>query len=66
MNITVNGETHDVPENSTLADLLKSLRINRQHVAVEVNAQLVAREQHEQHRLLPDDALEIVTLVGGG
>lgn len=64
--ITVNGQARQVPEGLTVAALLAELEITVRHVAVEVNAQLVPRGQHPQHRLQRGDRLEVVTLVGGG
>ena len=66
MRITVNGEPRDVPEGTTLASLMASLDVPRQPVAVEVNRELVPRSQQGARRLAEGDAVEIVTLVGGG
>jgi sulfur carrier protein len=64
--ITVNGEVREAPEGETLASLLAALSVPRQPVAVEVNRELVPRSQHGVRRLAEGDAVEIVTLVGGG
>lgn len=64
--IRINGESREVAEGLTLAGLLDLLQLRRPQVAVEVNRELVPREQHEQCRLSAGDQLEIVTLVGGG
>jgi len=64
--ITVNGQSCRVAEGTTVADLLEQLGLARKFVAVEVNLQLVPRQQHGEHRLAPGDRLELVTLVGGG
>jgi thiamine biosynthesis protein ThiS len=64
--ITVNGQATEVPQGTSLGDLLRQLQINRQHVAVERNADLVPREHHDACVLSDGDQLEIVTLVGGG
>ena len=61
-----NDETSEVPEETTIAQLLEQLQLVSQHVAVEVNYQLVPRSEHKQHTLQDGDRLEIVTLVGGG
>ena len=53
-------------ENTTVAELLDSLNLPRQRVAVEVNLRLVPRELHAEHLLREGDQLEVVTLVGGG
>ena len=64
--ITVNGEAREVSEGATVASLLVSLSAPGQPVAVEVNRELVPRSQHGARRLAEGDAVEIVTLVGGG
>jgi len=66
LQIVVNGEARDVPENTSIADLLEALSVSPRGVAVEVNLQLVPRQQHAQHLLAAGDQIEVVTLVGGG
>jgi sulfur carrier protein len=66
MVITVNGQSRDVAEKLSVADLLDTLNLTGKPVAVEVNLQLVPRQQHAGHQLAEGDCLEIVTLVGGG
>jgi sulfur carrier protein len=64
--VWVNGEVREVPEGTTLAALLELLRISGPGVAVEVNAEVIRRARHAEHRLNPQDRVEIVTFVGGG
>jgi sulfur carrier protein len=64
--LTVNGEAREVPDGSTVAQLLASLQVTVGRVAVEVNTAVVRRAQHEQHQLAEGDQVEIVTFVGGG
>jgi len=64
--ITVNGQSRQVPEGTTLAALLEQLGLAGKPLAVEVNLQLIPRQQHVQHLLKAGDRVEIVTLVGGG
>ena len=66
MKISLNGEPHSAPDNSTLADLLCELQIPSQEVAVEVNLELIPRADHGLHSLLEADQDEVVRLVGGG
>lgn len=66
MQIFVNGQTRDVPDRISVAELLGQLEMEARHVAVEVNLELVPRAGHAEHRLADGDRLEIVTLVGGG
>lgn len=64
--ITVNGQSRQVPDGTTLAALLEQLGLAGKPLAVEVNLQLIPRQQHSQHLLKAGDRVEIVTLVGGG
>ena len=66
MTITLNGERRELPDGLTVADLLGRLELRPEHVAVEVNRDLLPRARHAATRLADGDALEVVTLVGGG
>jgi len=71
MNLTLNGEAYDLAheaggESPTVADLVRALGYEKQAVAVEVNKQLVPKREHPNTRLNEGDAVEVVTLVGGG
>lgn len=65
MKLTVNGDAQDVPENFTVSSLLSHLGLNGP-VAVERNAQVIPRAQHQGERLEANDVIEIVHFVGGG
>ena len=64
--ITVNSEPRDVSAGTTVAALVEALGVPRQATAVEINRELVPRSQHAARPLAEGDAVEIVTLVGGG
>src|SRR4051812_8939451 len=64
--VTVNGQSETLPAGTTVAELLERLKMRARYVAVERNANLVPRGQHDSCRLESGDQLEIVTLVGGG
>jgi thiamine biosynthesis protein ThiS len=66
MQIIVNGQARQIDQNTTVADLLNQLGLGGKPVAVEVNLELVPKQNHAQHLLAEADRLEIVTLVGGG
>ncbi len=66
MKIILNGEPRDVTIGTTVADLLAELRLPAKHVAVEMNLDLVPRDDHGRRVLKENDRLEVVTLVGGG
>jgi thiazole synthase len=64
--ITLNSEPRTFPGPLTVADLLRILGRDAGKLAVEVNRTVVPRTEHERTRLKDGDAVEIVTLVGGG
>ena len=64
--ITINAEPRTYPDPLTIADLLALLRRNPETLAVEVNQRVIPRAEHPQTLLHDGDAVEIVTLVGGG
>lgn len=64
--ISLNGNPTEIHGSESLTSLLTRLELQQRPVAVEVNGELIPREHHEQHRLMEGDAVEIVTLVGGG
>ena len=66
MRVQVNGQWQELPEQTTVADLLESLSLPARRVAVEMNREILPRAQYAETRLGENDALEIVTLVGGG
>jgi thiamine biosynthesis protein ThiS len=64
--VCINGNSEDVRDGLTVAELLQQLEMNPLRLAVERNCELVPRTEHAACRLEPGDRLEIVTLVGGG
>jgi len=66
MEIIVNGEPREVPDNITAAGLLESMGMAGQRVAMEVNLEIVPRSTFADHRLQPGDRIEIVRAIGGG
>ncbi len=66
MQVTLNGETREVPDGTTVAGLLVHLGVKAERVAVEVNETVVTRAEHASRVLQAGDAVEIVAFVGGG
>jgi len=66
MKILCNGEPLEAPTGWTIADLLQSLELSSDRVAVEVNLDLVPRGKHAEAVLNEGDQIEVVTLRGGG
>lgn len=66
MKIMVNGEEKELPDNSTVMQLLTLLKLNNDVVAVERNEVIVPRKEHSQTTLNAGDQIEVVHFVGGG
>ena len=67
MNVMVNGTPSDVPELTTVTNLVKKLgRDQGRGVAVAVNGEVVARGRWDQTTLSEDDRVEVLTAIGGG
>jgi sulfur carrier protein len=66
MRIVVNGEDRDVPQGTSVRQLIEQLTPKGAACAAEVNRELVPRREQEGRTLREGDRVEIVTLVGGG
>jgi sulfur carrier protein len=66
MQLLVNGEEKSYPELASLAHLIDELGMKGDRVAVELNREIVPRDQWSNTRLHNGDRLEIVHFVGGG
>jgi thiamine biosynthesis protein ThiS len=66
MKLQINGNSREFPGPLSLQDLFPQLGIKPDRVAVELNRNLVPREQWDQTTLSDGDRLEIVHFVGGG
>jgi len=64
--IQINGEARDVANQSTLEDLVRELSLQPQRIAIELNHNVVRRNEWSETVLNGDDRVEIVHFVGGG
>jgi sulfur carrier protein len=66
MQIVLNGKQHETATDTSISSLIEELGLADQACAVEVNKKLVTKANHQTHTLNEGDAVELVTLVGGG
>ncbi len=66
MTLTINGESRQFENVSTLASLIEALGLKGDRVAVELNRNIVSRRDWPATSLKDGDKLEIVHFVGGG
>ena len=66
LRITLNGESYDLDEPLSVADLLVRLSIDPRRVAVEHNLVILRRPLFGETQIQEGDRVEIVNFVGGG
>lgn len=66
MRIQLNGESYELTEGASVADLLEQLALTGRRVAVELNLEIVPRSAHASTLLKTGDNLEVVHAIGGG
>ena len=66
MKIRLNGESRDLPDGCTAAQLVAEMGLQGRRLAMEVNREIVPRSEYAQHVLHDGDQVEIVHAIGGG
>lgn len=66
MEIRLNGKAREVADAITVRGLLDELKLQPLRVAVQVNMDIVKREQYEKVALQPGDTVEVLTFMSGG
>ncbi|HQU84006.1 MAG TPA: sulfur carrier protein ThiS [Pyrinomonadaceae bacterium] len=66
MQITLNGEKREFGEAQTIGELVQTLQLSDQRIAVELNKEIVRKKDWETTALNDADKIEIVHFVGGG
>ena len=66
MRITINGESRDVIDEPSLQELVASLTLPGERLAIELNREVVRRAEWSRTKLQEGDRVEIVHFVGGG
>jgi thiamine biosynthesis protein ThiS len=66
ISILVNGEAHTVRAGETILDLLRTLEIDPERVAIELDRRIIKQPRWGETELREGAAVEIVQFVGGG
>jgi sulfur carrier protein len=66
VNVIANGTPTDVPDGSTLTDLLQALGLRARWVVAERNGEAVQRSEMADIVLVDGDRIEVVRAVAGG
>ncbi|MEH6824294.1 MAG: sulfur carrier protein ThiS [Motiliproteus sp.] len=66
MDIELNGDSHQVAAETSVALLLQQLGLADKRVAVEYNLDILPKSQHPSTAIKAGDRIEIVHAIGGG
>jgi thiamine biosynthesis protein ThiS len=66
MIVTLNGKEKEFAAPLTVRELLEALDLDSTRVAVELNLEILPRDQFSEKLLKEGDRLEVVQFVGGG
>ena len=66
MRVYVNGESRELSAGASLSELITQLELPATRIAVELNREVVRRNDWSGTMLNEDDRVEIVHFVGGG
>jgi len=66
MNISVNGTARHFPKPLNIEQLIGKLKLSSAHVVIELNNEILSKDQFSSRFLKENDRLEIVQFVGGG
>ena len=66
MEILLNGVAHPLQDASSVAELVASLNLTQQSIAVAVNRHVITRQNWANCLLQPGDQVDVVRAIGGG
>jgi thiamine biosynthesis protein ThiS len=64
--IILNGKPHNIKEKTNIISLLETLSLSEKKVAIEINEEVVSRDNYIKKILSAKDRVEIVHFIGGG
>jgi len=66
MKIQLNGEKKNISAGTTIRSLLEQVNLNQEHLVVEVNLEIIPKENFSSHILKENDRVELIHFMGGG
>jgi sulfur carrier protein len=66
MLVTLNGEPREMREGLTVAELVSEMGLAARRIAVEINLDVLPRDDYARRPLREGDVVEIVQFIGGG
>ena len=62
----INGKKREIPDGTSVREMLSSLNLDAEKVVVEVNQSIIEKGMFLDHALNTGDKIEIIAFVGGG
>lgn len=67
MQLIINGETITMKEDvQTIADVIETLGFKQKIIIIELNGDIIMKEEHANSKVMSGDHIEMVHFVGGG
>ncbi len=66
MIVVINGETKNINDSINLFDLLKTLSLPTERVAIELNKEVIRKKDWQNISVNDGDKVEVIHFVGGG
>ncbi len=66
INIKLNGEKREIPQETSLVQMLELFSLPKQRVAIELNNNVIRRIDWPETVVRESDKIEVVHFVGGG
>tara|TARA_B100000945_G_scaffold249639_1_gene206209 strand:+ start:574 stop:819 length:246 start_codon:yes stop_codon:yes gene_type:complete len=64
--IQLNGKKITLKANFSVKDLIKKYKLNIRKIAIELNGEILPRNEYDRKKLKSNDRVEIVQFIGGG
>lgn len=66
MRVKINGEADEIPDNSSIKDVLTARKLPVDIIIIALNGEIINREKWEILKLNSNDNLELIRIIGGG
>lgn len=62
----VNGKKMNLADKENLIDLIEELNLDADKIVVEIDKEIIPREQFDDYQLKESNTVEVISFVGGG
>lgn len=66
MKIILNGQEVELTESLSVQELLEKYELNLVQIVVEINLNIIARDEYDKTFLSDNDKIEVISFMGGG